>query len=168
MNQKLWPNRRFFNAIMAGDANLAREVLEGGADPNACNDEGTPAIIETVRMMVPDSGVIDVLFDAGADPHVADETGLTALDHARRHLVDLGPGADEISKSRSLDADGNLILSDEEKAFIEELRKAGGDRGDEGVEIYIQERRKAAVRQFMPRRELRMIIDRLEGLSRDA
>jgi hypothetical protein len=159
-----WPNRRLFNAIMAADANLAREILEGGADPNACNDEGTPAIIEAVRTLVPDSGVIDALLDAGADPHVADETGLTALDHARRHLVELGPGADEMTKSRSLDADGNLILSDAEKAFIEELRKAGGDRGDEGVEMYIQERRKAAVRQFMPRRELRIIIERLETL----
>lgn len=165
MNHKAWARRRLFNAIMAADANLARDVLGGAADPNDCNDEGTPAIIEAVKTFVPDSGVVDALLDAGADPHVADETGLTALEHARRHLVDLGPGTDETAKSRSLDADGNLVLDDEEKAFLEEIRKAGGDRGEEAVEMYIQERRKAAVRQFMQRRELRIIIDRLEALS---
>lgn len=165
MNHKLWAKRRLFNAIMSGDANLAREVLDGGCDPNVCNDEGTPAIVEAAKTFVPESGVVDALLDAGADPHVTDGAGLTALDHARRRSIEEGTGRDSITKSPSLDADGNLVLSDDEKAFLEELRKAGGERGDEGVEIYIQERRKAALRQFMPRRELKIIIDRLEGLS---
>ncbi|HPF38546.1 MAG TPA: hypothetical protein P5081_20900 [Phycisphaerae bacterium] len=165
MDHERWARRRLFNAIMAGDGNLAREVLEGGCDPNVRNSEGTPAIIEAAKTLVPESGVIDALLDAGADPQVTDEFGLTALDHARRRLIEEGEGRDSISRSKSLDASGNLVLSDEEKAYIEELREAGGERGDEGVEIYMQERRKAALRQFMPRRELKIIIDRLEALG---
>ena len=35
----------------------------------------------------------------------------------------------------------------------------------EVADVYIQERRKAALRQFMPRRELRFIIDQLEEIA---
>jgi hypothetical protein len=165
MNHRAWARRRLFNAIRAGDANLAREVLGGGADPNICDQHGRPAIVKAVRSIIPESGVVDALLDAGGEPHAMDEKGLTALDYARRRLARLGPGPDPVTRSRSLDAAGNLMLSDREKVFIAEIRSESGERGDELVEIYIQERRKAALRQFMPRRELRIIIERLEQLS---
>ncbi|HVP11068.1 MAG TPA: ankyrin repeat domain-containing protein [Phycisphaerae bacterium] len=158
-----WNRRRLFNAISVGDIERVREALEKGVDPNVCDKRGRPAIISAVRARIPESGVVDALLEAGADAEACDANGLTALDYARRRLVALGPGPDRASKSRSLDAHGNLVLSDEEKEFLEEMRREHPDGADEFEEVYIQERRKAALRQFMPRRELRIIIDRLES-----
>lgn len=45
------------------------------------------------------------------------------------------------------------------------MQRKHPDSGDEFAEIYIQELRKVAVRQFRPRRELRIIVDRLESTA---
>ena len=168
MNMAAWNLRRMFNFIRMGDPDRTREMLEAGVDPNSRNKRGRPAIIVAVRSLILDSGVVDALLDAGADPNAADENGLTALDYARRRLARLGPGPDPVHRSSSLDAHGNLVLDEEEKAMMEEFRAASSRFGEEAVEIYMQERRKAALRQFMPRRELRIIIQRLEELGADS
>lgn len=161
MNMQVWNRRRFFNAVRFGDPERARELLEAGVDPNSCNRRGRPAIIAAVRAAIVDSGVVDALLDAGADLAVADEMGLTALDYARRRLIRLGPGKDRVHRSRSLDEYGNLRLGEHDQAMVAKRRRFG----DDAVEMYIQERRKTALRQFMPRRELNIIVRRLEEMS---
>jgi len=157
--------RRLFNNIRIGDIDRVREILESGVDPNIRDKRGRPAIVRAVRALIPESGVVDVLLEAGADATAMDEQGLSALDYARRRLARLGDGPDPVTRSQSLDADGNLVLSDEEQEFMEQIKKEHGDRAEEYVDICVQERRKAAVRQFRPRRELRIIVQRLEELT---
>lgn len=110
--------------------------------------------------------MVDVLLEFGADPRDEDSLGRTALYYARRRLERLGPGPDKIHRSEALDEHGNLRLSPEEQAQIdetaEELRRDSPQAADEFVEMYLQERRKAALHQNMPRRELKIIIRRLE------
>jgi hypothetical protein len=166
MDHEKWNRRRLFSAISVGDIERVRDVLALGVGPGTCDKRGRPAIISAVRARIPESGVVDLLLEAGADPEVTDEAGLTALDHARRRLVRLGPGPDKATISRSLDAHGNLMLSDEEKQLIEEVARKHPQMAEEFADIYTQERRKAALRQFMPRRELRIIVDRLESIPR--
>jgi ankyrin repeat protein len=157
--------KRLFNAIGVGDIERVREVLALGIDANTRDKTGRPAIVKAARARIPESGVVDSLLEAGADPEAADDAGLTALDYARRRLVRLGPGPDRPTKSESLDAHGNLVLDEEEKEFLEQIRRDYPQNADEITDVYIQERRKAALRQFMPRRELRIIIDRREAMG---
>lgn len=185
---------RLFNAIRVGNIERVREILAGNptlaeaateaavlrrdareaavlraaakpVDPNVCDRRGRPALIAAVRALIPESGVVDALLEAGADPKVCDGDGLTALDHARRRLAKLGPGPDRVRRSKSLDASGNLVLSPEEEKFMDAIRRERRGSGEEFVEMYLQERRKVALRQFMPRRELRIIVSRLEALA---
>ena len=96
-----------------------------------------------------------------------DHVGLTALDYARRRLVKLRPGPDPVQRSRSLDRHGNLRLSQEERDMLDEVKRTAKEPAlaAEVADVYILERRKAALRQFMPRRELRFIIDQLEEIA---
>jgi len=165
MNLQSWNRRRLFNAVRVGDIERVQEILAAGTDPNLRDRRGQPVIVKAARAVIPESGVVDALLGAGADPNAADDNGLTALDHARRRLARLGPGPDRPTRSESLDAHGNLILEDDEKELIERVRQEVPDHAEEFADIYIQERRKAALRQFMPRRELRIIIDRLESAT---
>ncbi len=165
MNLRAWNHRRFFGAIRVGDAERVRELLEAGMDANVRDRRGRPALVVAVRAMIPKSGVVDALLDAGADQQATDADGRTALDHARRRLERLGPGPDHVHRSPALDEHGNLVLSEEEQQMLAEWRRAAPGVAAEAEEMYIQERRKAALRQFQPRRELRIIVRRLEEVG---
>ncbi|MFH0979995.1 MAG: ankyrin repeat domain-containing protein [Planctomycetota bacterium] len=162
MNLQAWNYRRFFNGVRAGDAERVRKLLEVGVDANMCDRRGRPAMIVAVRTLVVESGVVDALLDAGADPQATDADGRTALQYARRRLERLGPGPDRVHRSPALDEHGNVRLDEEEREMLTEWRRAAPDVAAEAEGMYIQERRKAALRQFMPRRELRFIVRRLE------
>jgi hypothetical protein len=192
MKIELMNRRRLFNAIRVGDIERVRAILAGNpalgeaaseaapverdarkaavlraaakpVDPNVCDRRGRPALIAAVRALILESGVVDALLEAGADPKATDAQRMTALDHARRRFERLGPGPDRVRRSPSLDASGNLRLRPEEQEFMEQMRREHPDMADEFIEMYFQERRKAALRQFMPRRELRIIVSRLEA-----
>ncbi len=165
MNIRAWNRRRFFGSIRVGDAERVRELLAEGMDPNTCNRHGRPALIVAARALIPESVVVDALLDAGADPQATDADGRTALDYARRRLARLGPGPDHVHRSPTLDEHGNVRLSEEEREMIAEWHRDAPETAAEIEEIYTQERRKAALRQFMPRRELRIIVRRLEELG---
>ena len=62
-------------AALYGDAQVARDLLEAGADPNAANHAGATALIWGVEH----SEVVRVLLDAGANPNASSGLGRTPL-----------------------------------------------------------------------------------------
>jgi ankyrin repeat protein len=165
MNLNNWQRKRMLNAIAMGSAEIVRECLEGGADPNARDRLGRTPLMRAVRSVILEPNVVDVLLEFGADPLAGDMFGMTALAYACRRLEKLGPGPDP--RSRSLDEHGNLRLSPTERAQVDEmvteLTQHDPQLAADFLDMYLQERRKAALRQSMPRRELRIVIQRLDA-----
>lgn len=66
-----------FNAVLVGDSANLNSLLQGGADSNACNDEG-----DTALMLAAGLGKLEMvhaLIEAGANVHAANARGWTAL-----------------------------------------------------------------------------------------
>lgn len=76
-----------------GHLELARYLLEAGADPNIRHANGSTALI--FAAMFNQEAIIDLLLEKGADIAVKDANGLTAADHAR------GKGLNELADKLS-------------------------------------------------------------------
>jgi ankyrin repeat protein len=78
-----------FDAVLAGDLNHVRALLQSGADRNSCNDDGV-----TVLMLAAGMGRLDMvnaLIESGANIHATDPRGWTALMKALyNHDLDQG------------------------------------------------------------------------------
>jgi len=71
-------------AASCGHVEVARKLLELGADPNATNADGRTALHAAARLSFTGdaTAVVELLLEAGADPSAADAAGRTALDLA--------------------------------------------------------------------------------------
>jgi hypothetical protein len=69
-------------AAQRGDADMVREQLAAGADPNAADAEGWRAL--HIAAYDDNAAVVRVLLAAGADPALRNDRGETALDVAQR------------------------------------------------------------------------------------
>jgi len=106
------------------------------------------------------------LLDRGADPGRTDESGLTALDYARRKLARLqARPARRPRKSPSLDENGQLRLSPDEQAQLDDMRRelGGGDDAREYLRLYWRERLRAARRVFNDPEQVEQIVALLEA-----
>ncbi|HEY4531303.1 MAG TPA: ankyrin repeat domain-containing protein [Luteimonas sp.] len=70
-------------AVLAGDDALARELIAGGANPNAEDDQGEPLLQWAMKRG--DRGAFRLLLALGADPARGNRDGRTAL-----HLAAMG------------------------------------------------------------------------------
>lgn len=70
----------FIAAVRSGDAALARQLLTAGANPNATDEDGTPALNWLIRQG--DREAVRLLLTLGADPTRGDAKGRTALHEA--------------------------------------------------------------------------------------
>lgn len=66
-----------FDAIQKNDSAAVKRLLARGADPNARDAGGTPALMTAV--LFADAACVQALLDRGADPNAADRAGATAL-----------------------------------------------------------------------------------------
>jgi cytohesin len=73
----------FCSAAQRGDARKVQELLEGGADPNAADDNGWTALMRAAQW--DREAVVASLLDRGADPRIKDTDGMTALVWATLH-----------------------------------------------------------------------------------
>jgi ankyrin repeat protein len=130
------------NAATATQVARVRELLAGGADPNAADPWGRTPLQAAVRYAYngePDAlEIVRALLAAGADVNAADDDGFTALTHAAvygypdllRHL--LAAGADPNRR----DAEGLTVIGLIEgtpslrgrRRVVKLLEQAGGQR----------------------------------------
>ena len=75
------------DAVLAGDDALARELIAGGANPNAEDDRGEPLLQWAMKRG--DRGAFRLLLELGADPARGNRDGRTAL-----HLAAMGKSSD--------------------------------------------------------------------------
>ncbi len=159
--------RRFekllYLAARRGDADLVAERLSWGIDPDGASARGRTPMAANIRGSSPSAATVRALLAAGADPHLADEAGLTPLDHARRKLMKLQakPGAPR--KSPSLDENDQLRLGPGEQAELDQMRRDLGEAGAEFINIWWQERLRAARRTFNDPGEVARIVAALEA-----
>src|SRR5258708_2710339 len=148
--------------VMKADAEQVEEVISWGANPNWCTKGGMPAIIRLVTNHTVMADVVRVLLKHGADPNVRDKDGFTALDHARRRLVNYeGKPRKPPRRSPSLTPGGELRLQPYEWRAIEQM----GEKNPRFAELYLRERRKVAERVFDDRGNLEKIVEILEPLT---
>jgi hypothetical protein len=159
--------RRFERLLLLaagrGDADLVAERLSWGIDPDCRTAAGKTPIIANVRGRCPSEACVQTLLKAGADPSQTDNSGLSALDYARRKLIRLQAKPHRRQQpSPSLDENGQLVLSSEEQAVLDEMRrKFPGDRSV--IRIWRQERLRAARRTFNDSDQVERIISILEA-----
>ncbi|MBI1173917.1 MAG: ankyrin repeat domain-containing protein [Sideroxydans sp.] len=66
-----------FNAVLAGDLNNTRALLQGGTDCNSCDDEGITALMLAAGLG--NFPLVEALIEAGANVNATDTRGWTAL-----------------------------------------------------------------------------------------
>jgi hypothetical protein len=151
-------------AAERGDADLVAERLGWGIDPNCVFGKGQTPLIANVRRSSASAATVRALLQFGADPTASDKHGLTALDYARRKLLRLqGQRPRAARKSPSLDENGQLILSAAEQAELDKVRAEHPDWGKEFVQMYWQERLRAARRTFNDPEQIELIVEMLEA-----
>lgn len=79
---------------------LVEALLVGGANPNVTTYEGTPALIDAVKMRNNDS-IIQALLSAGAKANVTDRSGKTALELALEQSCSMETAAVLLEKGAS-------------------------------------------------------------------
>lgn len=114
------PPKRFFNAVISGDLEVVKKMLETGVQLDGCNSNGTTAL-----MMASYKGhehIVNYLLLMGADTYKEDENGATAMDYAlknERYEV-----AGLIKKARLNDETGKVIFDAIQQKDINRLQKA--------------------------------------------
>jgi hypothetical protein len=150
-------------AAIRGDDDLVAERLSWGIDPNCASARGTTPLMANVRGRCPNAATVRVLLKAGADPGLMDHSGLTALDYARRKLARLhSRPRRRPRRSPSLDENGQLRLSPEEQAELDELRR-DVDGDVEYLRMCWRERLRAARRVFNDPEQVEQIVAILEA-----
>jgi hypothetical protein len=166
MDYPRWFLRRMlFITIGKGEADRVREFIVHGADPNWTTRRGTPALICAIRnRYIVESAVVKALLENGADPNATDTEGHTALHHARRRLAKfVGRPRAKPRRSPSLTPGGELRLQPHEWEFIDQMEKDHPGFAED----YLDQRRKAAERQFDTRGNLERIVPMLEAVTRN-
>jgi len=112
-----------FQALRKSDAAAVQRLLEGGADPNAKDANGTPALMDAVLFAGPDS--VKLLLDRGADVNATNTAGATALmwampDLAKARLL-IASGGDQPVLDTGGGANSVFAL-----AFVNELESNQG------------------------------------------
>lgn len=122
----IMPDKLLLEAVLAGDLDLARQALAGGADPDAADGMARTALYHAAHLGNTD--MMQLLLDKDADIHLADDEGFSPLHAAvaEKHFK----AADFL-----LENDANINLRDGEKrltplhvAFNADLREERTDR----------------------------------------
>lgn len=95
------PDSAYGRALQAGDTAAIRSSLKQGADPNAKDAKGNPALM--LATMFGDASAVRALLDAGANPNQTNTAGATALmwaipDRDKVRML-IGAGADVNARS---------------------------------------------------------------------
>lgn len=97
------------DAAAEGDLRRVRQMLQDGASPDSCDEEGTTALMASA--FAAQTRVVQALLAAGADPDLQDVSGLTALMNA-------------VIADGEMDLDGALGVFSE---IVDALLAAGAD-----------------------------------------
>lgn len=153
-------------AARRGDADLVKERLSWGIDPDCRSSRGRTPLMANVRGRCPSAATIQNLLEHGADPDLTDEAGLNALDYARRKLARLQARPPRPHRrSPSLDENNQLRLSPQEQAELDEMRRQCGRHGREFFHDWWQERLRAARRVFNDVGQVERIVELLEAAT---
>ncbi len=59
-------NRTMLQSVEAGQTDMVETILKSGADPDAVNEDGEPALI--IALEAGNADMVEALLNAGADP----------------------------------------------------------------------------------------------------
>lgn len=127
-------NQALLSAIRAGDTAGVRAALDGGADPNAKDAEGTPALMNAA--LYGSAATMKMLLDKGADPNARNAMEATALVW----------GAADPAKVRLLAARGADVNATSRLGRTPLLVAAGASRNSASVKLLLEKGAKIEAR----------------------
>jgi hypothetical protein len=127
-------SRALLHASARGDGPAVSALLAGGADPDARDDEGRPALLLAAASGQPGARAVRALLQGGADPEASTPSGWTALHaaagagdrDAARALLDAGVDPDRRSRSRGTPLD---VAERADRSEVAHLLREHGARG---------------------------------------
>lgn len=125
---------RLLDASYRGDGARVSALLAAGADPDARDDEGRPALVLAAASGAPGAGAVRALLRGGADPDASTGSGWTPLHaaaaggdrDAARALLDAGVDPDRPSRSHGTPLD---VAERADRGDVARVLRERGARG---------------------------------------
>lgn len=95
-------------AALVGATDIAKKLIEAGADVNAIDNNGQTPLLKVANMRKVNPAILSVLLDHGADINAQDRRGFTFLHYIASHVVENGKEAATIAIARGANVQAKI------------------------------------------------------------